>query len=133
MSTTDYAAENRHRSAVANTILEQIGRPALWTIGAHDYTIPAEGGLSFKARILPFKADGRRSDSPRNMDVTVTLNGMDLYEVKVTHRRGAKVTTHYESETGVWGMDFTQLRATIHALDSDGPEARDMNIYFRHA
>jgi len=117
---------------IGMTILDQIGWAAKATIGYHQPRI-IPNGVRFKARILPFRADGTRGTAPRIMDVEIVLNGCDLYEITVTYlnRRGT-VTAHYESETGPMGDDALQLRATIHALDSDGPEPLDMDIYHRH-
>lgn len=114
--TTD--TDRQNRTAVAMTILDQIGWAAKAGLGYHNPAI-TEHGVAFKARILPLRKDGSRGDRPRNMLVEIDLNGCDLYEIRVSHTFGKTVTTHYASDTGAMGYDARQMRAIMYALDSD--------------
>lgn len=59
------------------------------SLGAHEFArLTSEGreiGLTFKARILPFTKAGTRSPRPRIMRVTVELNHLDYYDVRVLY------------------------------------------------
>lgn len=103
---------------VASTIRSQIGALTLMSLGATDlgsvnYGL---GGLAFRARILPFNADGARSEQPRALRVLVTLNSADLYDVAVEYARRGKTVTHARVED----IDARQLSRTMLALDYDG-------------
>lgn len=105
--------------AVAKTIYSQIERGSLWALGAGKVSavlVDDMPGLSFPARILPFRADGTRASRPRVMKVEVLLNGLDLYDVRVTWRQGAEIRTHFQLRN-VYAEDLTAL---MLSLDFDG-------------
>lgn len=111
--TQNYSAE------VAQTIRSQIGVMSLMTLGAHDLRqgTDASGnpGLTFAAIILPMEADGTRASEPVEMQVQVTLNGVDLYDVLVAYLSDG-VKTHYEADD----VDCGSLPRLMLALDYDG-------------
>lgn len=106
---------------VADTIRRQVGTMIFATLGASNlaYFTDEWGapGLRFRARILPFNRRGERGSAPRVMDVEVTLNGADLYDLNVTYATRGVVTEHYVAS----GLDAYMLRATLFSLDYDGP------------
>ena len=109
--------------SVSNIIIQQIGNGVLMSLGAHklgsllnDGTIE---GLTFKARILPFNKSGARAVQPRIMQVMVTLNGLDYYDIRVIYARGQEIVTHYEAAN----IDAERLPRIMLALDFDGESA----------
>lgn len=102
-------------STTATTILRQIPSAVKMSLGFHaPRTIP--GGVSFAARILPFNKDGKRSGKPRNMQVDITLNGLDYYDIKVWYLYQLEMVIHYE----ITNVTADQLGWILLALDYDG-------------
>jgi len=116
---------------IAATIVEQIGRGTLMSLGGHNLThgmiattadAPALPSLSFDARILPMTKGGHRGSTPRIMRVVVGLNGADYYDVHVSYpQRGDTFgqkprTVHYEADD----VDAGSLSRLLLALDYDG-------------
>lgn len=126
---TTAAAETTR--TIGNTIRQQIEGGVLMALGGHDFRYgrvcafreaPALPSLIFNARILPMTKAGKRSTAPRTMQVVVSLNGADLYDVRVTYhqrgdRYGAKPSVvHYEADD-VYAEDLSRL---LLSLDYDG-------------
>lgn len=130
MDTTQ--TENQTTSAhVAGIIQQQIGTGVFMRLGAHKLghcmwamapETPPLPSLAFKARILPFTQSGTRSSAPRTMRVIVSLNGADLYDVRVEYaargdRYGLKpAVVHYECDD----LPADCLPRVMLALDFDG-------------
>lgn len=128
MTTT--ATEAREVAAI---IRRQISGGVLMSLGARDFrhgNVAAVRGadplpsLIFNATILPFTASGARGSAGRTMNVVVSLNARDLYDVLVTYnRRGDRYGTqgpvvHFEADD----VDAESLTRVMLALDYDGPE-----------
>lgn len=116
----------QYLSQVASTIREQINTGSLMALGAHelrpldfiadDASAPLPS-LAFKARILPFTKSGHRSTAARVMQVVVSLNAADLYDVLVIYKgRDGQKVVHYESSD----VDAMKLSWLLLALDFDG-------------
>lgn len=124
-ATTPTAEDREYAHEVATTIRLQVSTPIFWSLGGSDYTAlidatTGDPGLAFKARILPFTKSGDRSTSARAMDVRITLNGSDYYDVAVTYRgRDGAVVTHFQEGD----VDCVRLPRVMLALDYDGPTA----------
>ena len=105
---------------VADIMIHQIGNGALMSLGAHSFAnVLNDGeveGLTFKARILPFRKNGTRSAQPRIMQVIITHNALDYYDARVIYAKGQVVVTHYEMSD----IDAWQLPRVMLALDFDG-------------
>jgi hypothetical protein len=100
-------------------IRDQITTGVLMALGAHKL-IATESGLRFAARILPFTKSGKRGTAARVMQVEVTLNALDLYDIAVTYAgRDYSVVTHWEAAN----VDCFELSRLLLALDYDGPTA----------
>ena len=82
----------------AETILAQIGKKALFMIGAKNYGVGPEG-LHFKI--------GRNSKSVSH--IRIKLNVMDLYDLEYIRVRAGKITT-VSTETNIY---FDGLRESI--------------------
>ena len=113
--TTDQAQE------VAATIRSQIDRGVLMSLGAHHFAYGTDqmGQVSFLARILPFTKLGHRSARVANMVVTITLNGLDYYDITVKHWANYELTIHAEGHD----IDAFTLNRWLLALDYDGDTA----------
>lgn len=104
---------------IATTIQKQIGAGVLMCLGAHDLAFDRTGpALTFKAVILPMLASGKRSAEPSTMRVTVTLNALDYYDVKVVYEAHGETVTHFERKD----VDCFELPVLLLALDYDGAE-----------
>ncbi len=105
---------------VAQTIKGQVGTGVLMSLGASSLRATefyGMAGLSFTARILPFRADGQRGTAVRKMGVRVTLNSSDRYDVLVAYvGRGGARKVHYEADD----VDAEMLPRLMLALDFDG-------------
>lgn len=108
---------------IATTMKRQIGVMTLMSLGASEFTA-INGGLRFKARILPFNDNGTRSGRAAKMFVEVRLNGLDYYDVKVHHVKGFTASTHYEQEN----VDAHSLSDVLFSLDYDGPTVRNPRV-----
>ena len=109
---------------VGTTIHRQINFGVMMALGAHDLrslsaTKDHLGGLAFKARILPFTKSGHRGTAARVMDVTITLNGMDYYDIRVTY---APVGHRFDrvEHANIKDVDVFALNHVLLALDYDG-------------
>ena len=113
---------------VADTIRQQVGLGIFMSLGAHEFArLTSEGreiGLTFKARILPFTKAGTRSPRPRIMRVTVELNHLDYYDVRVLYTARGQLIAHYESSN----IDAWQLSRISLALDYDGQEVLNARV-----
>lgn len=104
---------------VATTIRRQATPLTLMSLGAHklgSYT--HENGthaLVFLARVLPFKKNGERAETPRNMRVMVTLNVADLYDIRVEYQRRGETITHYQANS----IYADSLAGVLLRIDSD--------------
>ena len=118
-------------AATAHTIRQQIGLGALMSLGARDFrhgNVAAIRGakplpsLIFNATILPMTKNGKRSTAPRAMQVIVSHNPADYYDIRVTYnQRGDKygcepAVVHYEADD----VDAFTLPRVLLALDYDG-------------
>lgn len=118
----------------ARIIRDQIGGGSLMSLGAHDFRAgdvavipeaPALPSLIFNARILPFNSKGERTYSPRIMQVVVSLNANDYYDIHVSYnKRGDRYGTkppvvHFEADD----VDAESLSRVMLALDYDGETA----------
>lgn len=116
---------------IASIIRQQITGGVLMSLGARDFRhgniAPIKGAetlpsLIFNATILPMTKAGKRGTAPRTMQVTVSLNGNDYYDVRVTYnQRGDKYglkapIVHYEADD----VDVSTLARLMLALDYDG-------------
>lgn len=111
-STTNRPVDQSRDAYVAQTIRSQIAVSTFMTLGASD--LMRDGAdFTFRARIIP---TGKQA--PRVMRVTVHLNGMDLYDVKVifTPSKWADPVTHFE-RTDVYAKDLNRV---LFALDREG-------------
>lgn len=106
--------------AIAQEIRRQIGPLVLMSLGASDFSYSAaeRGTLIFKARILPFKANGERSERAAVMMVRVVLTAADTYTVSVVYRTRGELRLHMQRE-GVYCDEISRL---MLALDYDGEE-----------
>ncbi|MGP5652603.1 hypothetical protein [Glutamicibacter arilaitensis] len=113
---------------VAGTIRQQVEIGIFMSLGAHEFAaLTSEGreiGLTFKARILPFTKAGKRSPRPRIMRVTVELNHLDYYDVRVLYAARGQFIAHYESSS----IDAEQLSRILLALDYDGQEVLNTRV-----
>ena len=100
----------------AEAARRQIGWQGLATLGASDLAVVRDPmpGLTFLARIHPFTKTGKRAGRARVMRVFVTINHLDLWDVKVE----LDGEEHY-AVTDVYAGDLQKLMV---ALDYDGPE-----------
>lgn len=127
MNTTDQDITRE----IASTIRQQITGGVLMSLGARDFRYgniaPANGGeplpsLIFNATIRPMTKSGKRGTTPRTMQVTVSLNFMDYYDVRVTYnQRGDKYgfqdpVVHFEAKD----IDVSTLASLMLSLDYDG-------------
>ncbi len=107
---------------VADIMIHQIGNGALMSLGAHSFgSVLNDGeveGLTFKARILPFRKNGTRAAQPRIMRVIITHNALNYYDARVIYAKGHEVVTHYE----MTDVDAERLPRIMLALDFDGAE-----------
>ena len=103
--------------AVANAAKAQIGIPGLMVVGASDLAVIREDalGLTFRARIHPFTKTGKRAGQARVMRVSVVINGMDYWDVKVQRSDGEM---HFIAED----VAANELQRLMLALDYDGQE-----------
>jgi len=108
------------------TLRSQINFGVLMALGAHDLRLVSAtenhlGGMTFKARILPFTKSGNRGSATRVMDVTITLNGMDYYDIRVTY---APVGHRFDrvEHANIKDVDVFALNHVLLALDYDGPQ-----------
>lgn len=113
---------------IANTIRQQITPGVLMSLGAHDLGSahmahekgePMLPSLVFKALILPFNKNGKRSERARKMYVIISLTPADTYEITVTYNgnaRGPGRTDHYHA-TDVYAEDLSRI---MLSLDYDG-------------
>ena len=112
----------------ADIIIRQVGQGVLMSLGAHKLgNVMNEGeieGLTFKARILPFRKDGKRAAQPRIMQVIITHNALDYYDARVIYASGQQVVTHYETTN----IDAEQLPRIMLALDFDGKTALNPRV-----
>lgn len=139
MNTTETytAAETR---TIADEIRSQIGVGGLMTLGAsalrHGLVAATpeatpRPSLVFNARILPFTKTGQRSGNARTMQVVVSLNGADYYDVKVTYnqrgdRYGIKPpVVHFEASD----VDAFTIGRLMVALDYDGDTATNPRYF----
>jgi hypothetical protein len=99
-----------HAADVANTIRQQLGVMGLGVVGAHNLMSTSEqrGGLTFNAR-LHYQGQSRA----RIMRVTITLTGMDLYDVVVS-------TPDYRNVTVAESYYAIQLTGAMYDLDAEG-------------
>lgn len=126
-------ATANYTQEVANTIRSQIEVGVFMSLGAHNLRhgsiaaskdAPALPSLIFNARILPFNKKGTRSGMPRVMQVVISLNAADYYDITVTHnqhgdRYGLKEpVTHFSAQD----VDCGNLSRVLLALDYDGDE-----------
>ncbi|MGP4992010.1 hypothetical protein ACT3R3_14655 [Glutamicibacter sp. AOP5-B1-3] len=113
---------------VAGTIRQQVEVGTFMSLGAHEFAaLTSEGreiGLTFKARILPFTKAGKRSPRPRIMRVTVELNNLDYYDVRVLYAARGQFITHYE----LGNIDAGQVSRILLALDYDGKEVLNTRV-----
>lgn len=127
--TTTYAPE--YLREVASTIRQQITGGVLMSLGARDFRhgavaaskdSPALPSLIFNATILPMTKNGTRGTAPRTMQVIVSHNAMDYYDIRVTYpQRGDKYglkdpVVHYEATD----IDVSTLARLMLSLDYDG-------------
>lgn len=124
--TATYTAE--YLNEIASTIRQQITGGVLMSLGARDFrygAIPNAYGspsLIFNATILPMTKNGKRGTAPRTMQVIVSLNAMDYYDIRVTYpQRGDKYglkdpVVHYEAKD----IDVSTLAPLMLSLDYDG-------------
>lgn len=106
---------DERRAEIASVIRQQITGGVLMSLGAHEPRALYSGppGYTFKARILP----NAKTSQPRIMQVTVTLDPSDTYDIKVTYpKRGDRFTevVHFEAE----GVYNDALARTLLALDN---------------
>jgi hypothetical protein len=98
------------------------------SLGAHNLaSVLNEGeieGLTFRARILPFRKDGTRSEKPRIMQVIITHNALDYYDARVIYTSAREILTHYETSN----IDAEQLPRIMLALDYDGATALNPQV-----
>ncbi|MGP5024484.1 hypothetical protein ACTXI4_04725 [Glutamicibacter ardleyensis] len=113
---------------VADITRQQIGANILMSLGAHELgALTKEGqviGLTFKVRILPFTKSGKRSPRPRIMRVTIELNALDYYDIRVIYAAREEIVTHYETQN----IDAQQLPKILFALDYDGSEVLNSRV-----
>lgn len=97
-------ANVRRADEVANTIIEQIGRPALFMLGAKDLlstTHEGRPGLCFKIR-----------GSEKGNFLRITLERSDTYVVELVKSRG----TSWKQVGEVEGVYADSLHGTIERL-----------------
>lgn len=124
---------NTDTAMIANTIRTQITNGVLMSLGARDFrsgmVAPVRGttplpSLVFNATILPFTKTGIRAETARTMNVVVSLNGRDTYDVHVSYnQRGDRYgmqppVVHFEADD----VPVENLAQTMLALDYDGDE-----------
>lgn len=119
---------------IGRTILAQAESGVFMSLGAHQFATGDMSGYGVNApgvtmltRILPMTARGTRGTNPRNMRLTITLNGRDLYDIAATYpRRGDRFGIHppvvHYAATDVHVAD---LNRHLLALDYDGDEVLD--------
>lgn len=116
---------------IASTIRQQITGGVLMSLGARDFRHGNISGtkdatplpsLIFNATILPMTKAGKRGTAARTMQVTVSLNALDYYDIRVTYnQRGDKYglkdpVVHYEATD----IDVSTLAPLMLSLDYDG-------------
>jgi hypothetical protein len=111
---TSVTRTREESNAITQTIRAQIGVGTFMSLGAGDLTILPEG-LRFTARIKSFNSAGLRG-AVRRMFVDVTLNGLDLYDVRVTWIKGLDIVDHYVKTD----VPVESLSRILLALDYDG-------------
>lgn len=113
------------------TIRQQIETGVLMSLGGHNFrygrvcafpgTDPLPS-LVFNARILPMTKSGSRCTAPRTMQVVISLNGRDYYDIRVTYnqsgdRYGAQPpVVHYEADD----VEVSTLSRLLLSLGYDG-------------
>ena len=105
---------------IASTIKRQIGVMNLMTLGASEFNA-VDGGLRFKARILPFNSSGKRLRRPSVMYVEIVLNSLDYYDVRVVRMDGVE---HYNGSN----IDAFTIGNLMFALDYDGDEVLNPRV-----
>lgn len=101
MNTAD---ENRQ---IANSILQQIGTMVRGCLDMKNcYTI--ENGVIAKNAIV-----GQSEQRQQRGDIEITLNGNDLYDIKLTRTTKAKGTYTVNEWTDIYN---TELRATLDSI-----------------
>lgn len=120
---------------LANTIRTQVQWGVFASLGASDMSafnnLPAfraDGtqrdeypryGLTFIARILPFRADGTRGEGARKMQVSVGLNFWDYYDITVAYVDRGETRIHAAAKD----IDAGSLSRWLLALDYNGETA----------
>jgi hypothetical protein len=107
---TSHQTSHMHAAYAADTIRQQLGVMGLAVVGAHNLMSTSEqrGGLTFNAR-LHYQGQSR----VRIMRVTITLTGMDLYDVVVS-------TPDYRNVTVAESYYAIQLTGAMYDLDAEG-------------
>lgn len=103
------AAEASLRAA---TIKRQVGVYGLGVVGAHQFAYDKTGALTFKAR-LHYQSQSR----VRVMRVTITLNALDYYDIRVVHADKWGAVKREASFTDISGDGLT---AAMYLLDKEG-------------
>lgn len=105
--------------AIAGVIRSQITPGVLMSLGAHRFFSQTDdrgnSGLVFSARVLPFTINGDRAEQPRIMQVLVTLNAADTYDVTAQYRRGNQTVEHFAAR----GLYAESLPTVLLEMDSD--------------
>lgn len=126
MTTTAYDTD--HVREVAKTILSQIDRGVLMSLGASSLgrmTVEGLPCLMFIARILPFNKNGARRSRAVKMAVHIALDPSDTYTVFVHHLTKGERVEHARIE-GVYADDLNHV---LLALDFDGPTALNPRLW----
>lgn len=121
-------------ATTANELVKQIKFGVKASLGYHqpmcDSRTTDKGetqyGLTFKAKILPFKKNGERASGARIMRVSIYVNGLDYYDITVGWLRGTEWVQHFETTN----VDVSSLNACLLSLDYDGPTVTNSAYWF---
>lgn len=117
--------------SVGSDLKRMIGTHVWMTLGASDFTelYGDNPGLRLKARILPFRKDGKRSSRPRVMTIEIRYFTEDMVDLKVIYpeTKTYDIVEHFSAH----GIPLRNLGTFLFALDYDGPEVLNPRVIKR--